>query len=109
MYSILISKVQNKPSSNFYFENVFDDNDINWAKIYLLPCLVAYNTYMRYFQYKLLNRVLFLNKKLHTFGTKSSSLLEQSHTHYVPSAIYATKQLYKYFMNVIILNEYGQI
>ena len=74
IYSILISKVQNKPSSNFYFENVFDDNDIDWAKIYMLPCLATYNTYMRSFKYKLLNRVLFLNKKLHTFGTKSPAL-----------------------------------
>ena len=29
---------------------------------------------MRSFQYKLLNNVLFLNKKLHIFGIKSSSL-----------------------------------
>ena len=27
IYYILISKVQNKPSSYFYFENLFDDND----------------------------------------------------------------------------------
>ena len=26
--SILISKVQNKPSSNIYFKNLFNDNDI---------------------------------------------------------------------------------
>ena len=53
---------------------MFDDNDIDWAKIYTLPCLAAYNSYMRSFQYKLLNRVLFLNKKIHTFGTKSFPL-----------------------------------
>ena len=27
IYSILISKVQNKPSSNFYFANMFEDNE----------------------------------------------------------------------------------
>ena len=53
---------------------MFDDNDIDWAKIYTLPCLATYNSYMRSFQYKLLNRVLFLNKKIHTFGTKSFPL-----------------------------------
>ena len=29
IYAILISKVQNKPSSNFYFENLFNGNDID--------------------------------------------------------------------------------
>ena len=28
---ILISKFQNKSSSNFYFENLFNDNDIDWV------------------------------------------------------------------------------
>ena len=45
MYSVLISKFQNKPS-NFYFENLFNDNDIDWATIYILPRLATYNTYM---------------------------------------------------------------
>ena len=39
-----------------------------------LPCLITYNAYMRSFQYKILNNVLFLNKKLHTFGIKPSPL-----------------------------------
>ena len=49
---ILISKVHNN-SSNMYFENLLDDNDIRWATTYMLPSLVSYNTYMRSFQYKL--------------------------------------------------------
>ena len=73
IYSILISKVQNKPSSNIY-ENLFTDYNIDWTAIYMLPRLVTYNTYMQSFQYKILNNVLFLNKKLHNFGIKSSSL-----------------------------------
>ena len=40
----------------------------------MLPRLATYNTYMRYLQYKLLNNILFLNKKLHIFGIKSSPL-----------------------------------
>ena len=40
----------------------------------MLPRLATYNTYMRSFQYKLLNNVLFLNKTLHIFGIKSSPL-----------------------------------
>ena len=74
IYAILISKVQNKPSSNFYFKNLFDDNDIYWATIYMLPRLATHKTYMRSFPYKLLNNVLFLSKKLHTFRIRSSPL-----------------------------------
>ena len=74
IYAILISKVQNKPSYNFYFQNLFDKNDIDSAVICMLPRLAIYNTYMRSFQYKLLNNVLFLNERLHIFGIKSSPL-----------------------------------
>ena len=74
IYSILISKVQNKPFFNIYFENLFNGYNIDWTAIYMLPCLLTYNTYMRSFQYKILNNVLFLNKKLHTFGIKPSPL-----------------------------------
>ena len=40
----------------------------------MLPHLITYNTYMRSFQCKILNNVLFLNKKLHTSGIKPSPL-----------------------------------
>ena len=74
IYSILISRVQNKPSSNIYFKNLYDDYNIDGTAIYMLPCLITNNTDMRSFQYKILNNVLFLNKKLHTFGIKPSPL-----------------------------------
>ena len=47
IFSLLISKAQNKPSSNIYFENYYN---IDWAAIYMLPHHVTYNTYMRSFQ-----------------------------------------------------------
>ena len=40
----------------------------------MLSRLVTHNTYLQSFQYKILNSVLFLNKKLHTFGIKPSPL-----------------------------------
>ena len=40
----------------------------------MLPHLVTHNTYMRFFQYKILNNILYLNKKRHNFGIKSSPL-----------------------------------
>ena len=39
IHSVLISKVQNKPSSNIYVENHTD-----WATIYMLPRLATYDT-----------------------------------------------------------------
>ena len=74
IYAIFYSKFENKPSSNFYFENLFNDNDIDWATIYMLPRLATYNAYMRSFQYKILKNVFFLHKKLHILGIKSSPL-----------------------------------
>ena len=67
IYSILISKVQNKPSSNIYFENLFNDVNMDWATIYMLDI-------MRSFQYKILKIVLYLNKKLHTFRIEPHNL-----------------------------------
>ena len=67
-------KVQNKHSSNIYFKNLFNYHDIDWTAIYMLPCLVTHNTYKRSFQYKILNNILYLNKKLHIFGRKSFPL-----------------------------------
>ena len=43
--SILILKVQNKPSRDIYFENLLNDNDIDGAAIYMLPCLATHNTF----------------------------------------------------------------
>ena len=40
----------------------------------MLPHLVTYNTYMRSFKYKILNSVLFFNRKLYPFGIKPSPL-----------------------------------
>ena len=74
LYSILIPKAANNPSSNIYLENLHNDYNIDWTAIYMLPRLVTYNTYLQSFQYKILNSVLFLNKKLHTFGIKPSPL-----------------------------------
>ena len=68
IYSILISRAQNKPSSNIYLESLYNEYNIDCTAIYMLPRLIICNTYMRSFQYKMLNNVLLLNKKLHTFG-----------------------------------------
>ena len=47
---------------------------MDWKQIYLLPRLVTLDGYSCSFQYKILNNVLYLSKKLFTFR-KSTSLL----------------------------------
>ena len=37
LYSILITKFTNKPSSNVYFEKVFLNMEFDWKNIYILP------------------------------------------------------------------------
>ena len=70
----MVSRAQNKPSSNIYFQNLYNDYNIDWTTIYMLSPLIIYNTSMTSFQYKISNNVLFVNKKLHTFGIKPSPL-----------------------------------
>ena len=84
IYFTLVLQVQNKPSSNIYFENLFNYNDIDWTTIYKLPRLVTHDTYMISFQYKILNNILYLNKKpyLNYFGIKSSPLCSLCNLYY---------------------------
>ena len=67
IYSILISRAQNKPPSNIYFENLYNDYNIDWTAIYMLPRLITYNTYMRSFQWKILNNVLFISQRKNSY------------------------------------------
>ena len=52
LFSILITKFTNKPSSNVYFEKIFPNMKLDWRKIYILPSITTANTYLRSFQYK---------------------------------------------------------
>ena len=62
--------------------------NIDCTAIYMLPRPVTYNTYMRYFQYKILNNVLCLNKKLHIFGIKPSPLCSFCNLYQTPLHIF---------------------
>ena len=53
-----------KPTSQIYFEKHFNDCVLHWKYIYVLPRIVTSDPYTRYFQYKVLNNVLYLNEKL---------------------------------------------
>ena len=74
IYSILISNIVNKPTLNIYFEKLFESRTLDWSKIYLLPRLATIDTTLYSFQYKILNNVLFLNKKLYNFEITNTAL-----------------------------------
>ena len=74
IYSILISNIVNKPTSNIYFEKMFENTTLVWIKVYLSPRLANIDITLRSFQYKILNNVLSLNKKLYTFGITNTAL-----------------------------------
>ena len=53
-----------KPTSQYYFEIKFPDVEFDWKYIYTLSRKITTDPYSRYFQYKILNNVLYLNDKL---------------------------------------------
>ena len=64
LYLIHLTRDFCKRSSQNYFEKHFNDCALDWTYIYILPGIVTSDRYTRYFQYKVLNRVLYLNEKL---------------------------------------------
>ena len=64
-----------------YFETKFNANNLEWKKIFILPRLTTYNTYLRSFQYKVLHNILFINKMLYLSGITKSSLCSYCNTY----------------------------
>ena len=74
LYKIQIIIKYKKPTSQSYFEKNFNNSNLDWKAIYLLPRIATVDTTIHVFQYKLLNHVLFLNKMLYRFGISQDSL-----------------------------------
>ena len=81
-------------------------------KDYILPRITTVNTYLHYFQYKILNNILFLNKKLFVFRKKNTPLCsfcnseEETPLHIFSECtyvIYLWQQLATFFENNLIL------
>ena len=73
LYWIQLTRDFCKPTSQIYFEKHFNDCVLDWKYIYVLPRIVTSDPYTRYFQYKVLNNVLYLNEKLFFFGISETS------------------------------------
>ena len=80
LYQILISSCTNKVTSVTYFETKFNANSLDWTKIFILPPLTTYNTYLCSFQHNILHNIVFLNKKLYLFGITKSPLCSYCNT-----------------------------
>ena len=57
-----------KPTCHDYHKKKFNACDFNWKLIYRIPRIATYETKIWISQYKILNKVLYLNKKLFHFG-----------------------------------------
>ena len=63
LYSLQVPVNDSKTMSQIYFEKLFQNIEINWKCIYLVPCHVTIDTNLCISQYKTLNNVLYLNEK----------------------------------------------
>ena len=80
LYSLLISAIEHQPTSQKYFDNLFPNIELPWKEIYLTACKATANSFLRCFNYKIINNVLYLNKKLFQFGKTQSPLCCFCHT-----------------------------
>ena len=112
LYIMQIVEGYKKPTSQIYFENVFQKYDFQWNIIYLLPRLVTIDSVMRAFQYKILHNVLFLNKQLFFFNKVTSPLSsicnkeDETPTHLFFTCSFTTslwKQLQNALLNILVL------
>ena len=76
LYSVLINckKKKLKNSSQIYYECFFQNIQLDWKPIYMLPRKTTKNTFLRNFQYKILLNILYLNKRLFLFGKTNTPL-----------------------------------
>ena len=67
-YSLLISKKAKLPNAITFLLRDFNLSEKELQQVFLLPHKVALEPYVRAFQYKVLNRILYTNEKLHKIG-----------------------------------------
>ena len=69
---ILIEANAIKPTTQDYFENLFETSQFNWKKIYFLIRNTTLDIKARMFQYKVLHNILYANKIPFKFGKVTS-------------------------------------
>ena len=67
-YTKLISKKAKLSNNSLILKRVFSLNEDQLRKGFLLPHMVCSEAYVKAFQYKVLNSILYTNTKLHKIG-----------------------------------------
>ena len=107
-----LSLKYDKPTCQSYHEKKFDDYDFNWKLTQRIPRIATLEIKSRIFHYKLLNNVLYLNKKLSQFGITFQSkcsfceLYDETSLHIFYECTYAQnlwKQLRLYLSEKVAL------
>ena len=78
--SLLISAIDHQSMSQKYFDNnLFPNIELPWKEIYLNAHKANANSHLRCFHYKIINNVLYLNKKFFQFGKTQTPLCHFCH------------------------------
>ena len=66
--------IQVDPSARHKYSSIFNNCNLDWDAIYLIPHAVTLDTKTRIFQYKLIYRILYTNKSLYKMKMVDSPL-----------------------------------
>ena len=61
VHNLCVDKLFVTPKSEAKWAVVFNDMDLNWCEIYSIPLLSSHLTKLRYFQYKILHKIIGTN------------------------------------------------
>ena len=74
VYNILLRSVKACPTSRKSIETLLNNYSINWPEVYTIPHKVTIETSLRVFQYKLLNNIIYLSKRIAKFDSAVNPL-----------------------------------
>ena len=68
------SRILRIPTSEIKWNTILSEPVQDWKKIYIIPLKCCLSTKLRYFQFRILHRILGVNKYLHSIGISDSNL-----------------------------------
>ena len=74
VYAKLLRPLVQKSTFQKTIEKLLANDDINWQDVYMIPRKVSISSSIRTFQYKILNNILYLNRKISKFDQGVSHL-----------------------------------
>lgn len=74
LYWILIGDIHVHPTARLKYNSLFDDQNLDWKQIYLIPHKVTLDIKTRMFQFKILNRIIYTNQLLNKMRLTDTSL-----------------------------------